>query len=331
MPVTTASRSCPFTGPLRWRAPGRTGGSIGSVLLLAVACASPGQTNREFDGDAAFRYLERQVAFGYRIPGTPAHTAAGDWIDSLVRQRADTVLVQTWVHVTSDGDSLAMRNILARFRPASPERILFLAHWDTRPVSDNPGWSGERTPVPGANDGASGVAVLLGMADALRARPPEVGVDLLFVDGEDYGDFQRHPNDVLIGSRYYANHLPPGPRPLYAVLFDLVADSGLRLLPEGQSLLGAPEVVDLVWRVAKEVGHGEVWVNAPGAGPTLTDDHVELQKVGIRAIDVVDFDYGPRNAWWHTPEDTLGKVSATSLQVVGDVGMALVRRQPASR
>lgn len=331
MPVTTANRSCPSAGPLRWRAPGRTGGSIGSVLLLAVACASPGQTTREFDGQTAFQYLERQVAFGYRIPGTPAHTAAGDWIDSLARQRADTVLVQSWIHVTSDGDSLAMRNILARFRPESEERILFLAHWDTRPVSDNPAWSGARTPVPGANDGASGVAVLLGMADALRARPPEIGVDLLFVDGEDYGDFQRQPDDVLIGSRYFANHLPPGPRPLYAVLFDLVADSGLRLLPEGQSLLGAPEVVDLVWRVAEEIGHGDIWVNAPGAGPTLTDDHVELQKVGIRAIDVVDFDYGPRNAWWHTPEDTLGKVSATSLQVVGDVGMALIRRQPASR
>ena len=331
MPVITANPSSPSVGPLRWRAPGWIGGSIGSILLLVVACASPGQTTREFDGVAAFLYLERQVAFGYRIPGTPAHIATGDWIDSLVRQRADTVLVQSWTHVTSNGDSLAMRNILARFRPESPERILFLAHWDTRPVSDNPGWTGTRTPVPGANDGASGVAVLLGMADALRARPPELGVDLLFVDGEDYGDFQHHPDDVLIGSRYFASHLPPGPHPLYAVLFDLVGDSGLRLLPEGQSLLGAPEVVDLVWRVAEETGHGDIWVNAPGAGPTLTDDHVELQKVGIRAIDVVDFDYGPRNAWWHTPEDTLGKVSAASLQVVGDVGMALVRRHPASR
>ena len=330
MSATTANRPRPSAGPLRWRAPGRVGGSLGSILLLAVACASPGQTTREFDGATAFGYLEQQVAFGYRIPGTPAHTAAGSWIDSLARQRADTVLVQSWTHVTSDGDSLAMRNILARFRPESPERILFLAHWDTRPVSDNPGWTGKRTPVPGANDGASGVAVLLGMADALRARPPELGVDLLFVDGEDYGDFQHHPDDVLIGSRYFASHLPPGPHPLYAVLFDLVADSGLRLLPEGQSLLGAPEVVDLVWRVAEDIGHGKIWVNAPGAGPTLTDDHVELQKVGIRAIDVVDFDYGPRNAWWHTPEDTLGKVSAASLQVVGDVGMALVRRQAAS-
>jgi len=303
---------------------------MGLVLPLVIACTSTGQTAREFDGATAFRYLQRQVAFGYRIPGTPPHAATAAWIDSLVRQRADTVLVQSWTHVTGAGDSLPMRNILARFRPEVAERILFLAHWDTRPISDNPSWTGARTPVPGANDGASGVAVLLGMADALRARPPGAGVDLLFVDGEDYGDFQATPEDVLIGSRYFARHLPPGPRPLYAVLFDLVADSGLRLLPEGQSVLGAPEVVELVWRVAEEAGHGGVWVNAPGSGPTLIDDHVELQKVGIRAIDVVDFDYGPRNAWWHTPEDTLDKVSTASLQVVGDVGMALVRRHTAS-
>lgn len=331
MSATTADRLGSGPRPPRRPAPAAVGWGVALVLPLAVACTGMGQTTREFDGATAFGYLERQVAFGYRIPGSPAHAATAAWIDSLVRQRADTVIVQAWTHVTGTGDSLPLQNILARFRPEATERILFLAHWDTRPVSDNPSWTGAPTPVPGANDGASGVAVLLGMADALRLRPPGVGVDLLFVDGEDYGDFQRAPRDVLIGSRYFATHLPPGPRPLYAVLFDLVGDSGLRLLPEGQSVLGAPEVVELVWRVAEEIGHGGVWVNAPGSGPTLIDDHVELQKVGIRAIDVVDFDYGPRNAWWHTPQDTLDKVSAASLQVVGDVGMALVRRHSASR
>jgi glutaminyl-peptide cyclotransferase len=166
--------------------------------------------------------------------------------------------------------------------------------------------------------------VLLGMADALKAAPPGVGVDLLFVDGEDYGDFGTEPNDVFIGSRHYARNLPPGPKPVYAVLFDLVADKDLLLKKEGNSLLAAPDVVDLVWRTANRLGYGSVFVNKPG--PTLTDDHVELQKVGIKAIDVVDFDYGPGNAWWHTPEDTLGRVSQQSLQVVGDVGMALIRR-----
>jgi glutaminyl-peptide cyclotransferase len=297
-------------------------------LLLLAACGEGGPPPREFDGPAAFRYLEQQVAFGYRIPGSTGHAAEAAWLDSLLRQRADTLVVQRWRHVTQKGDSLALSNFIARFNPAATERVLFLAHWDTRPISDNPRYTGPRTPVPGANDGASGTAVLLGIADVLKKAPARVGVDLLFVDGEDYGNFELAKNDVLIGSRYYAQHQLPGPRPLYAVLFDMVGDKDLKLLPENQSLLAAPEVVDLVWKVAKEAGHAAVFVDSPGAGPTLIDDHAELQKVGIRAIDVVDFKYpdGIQNLYWHTPADTLDKVSAQSLQVVGDVAMALIRR-----
>ncbi len=297
-------------------------------LLLAVsACRDAAPPPREFDGASAFGYLERQVGFGYRIPGSAGHRATAAWLDSLLRQRADSLVVQSWNHVTARGDTLPLTNFIARFNLAAPERVLFLAHWDTRPLSDAPGYTGPRTPVPGANDGASGVAVLLGMADALKKAPAKVGVDLLLVDGEDYANFQKEPDDVLIGSRYYARNQLAGPRPLYAVLFDMVGDRDLKLLPEGNSLLGAPEVVELVWKVAREIGHSGVFVDAPGAGPTLTDDHVELQQVGIRAIDVVDFSYGgPANSYWHTPADSLDKVAAQSLQVVGDVAMALIRR-----
>ncbi len=297
-----------------------------AALLLVAACSGGSSAPREFDGATAFTYLQRQVGFGYRIPGTASHAATAAWLDSLLRQRADTLVVQSWTHVTARGDSLPLRNFVARFNLKATERVLFMAHWDTRPVSDNPAYQGPRTPVPGANDGASGVAVLLGMADALKKQAPKVGVDLLFEDGEDYGIFEKEKDDVLIGARYFARNLPPGPKPLYAVLFDMVGDKDLRLYPEGQSLLAAPEVVDLVWKVAKEIGHGGIFLDVPQSGPYLIDDHVELQKVGIRAIDVVDFNYGPSNAYWHTPADTLDKVSAQSLQVVGDVGMGLIRR-----
>lgn len=290
------------------------------TLLLATACDSA-PPPREFDGASAFKYLEQQVAFGTRIPGTPAHARMAVWLDSMARGRADTVIVQSWNHVTARGDTLPLVNLIARFNPRATERILFMAHWDTRPISDSPLNKGDRAkPVPGANDGASGVALLLGVADVLKKTPAKVGVDLLFVDGEDYGDFSaKPPADVLIGSRYYGQHLPPGAVPLYAVLFDMVADKDLNIYQEGNSLLGAPEVVELVWRVAKEVGHSKEFIATPKH--TLTDDHVELQKVGIRAIDVVDFDYPS----WHTPDDTIDKVSAASLQVVGDVAMGLVR------
>jgi peptidase M28-like protein len=291
------------------------------AVLSVLSCRERPKPPREFDGTAAFGYIETQVAFGPRVPGTPAHKSMGDWLDSLLRQRADTVVVQSWTHVTTAKTRLPLRNFVARFNPGAEKRLLLLAHWDSRPVSDSPISRDSSHAVLGANDGGSGVALLLGLADVLKRAPPAIGVDLLFVDGEDYGDFTKTPNDVLIGSRYYGAHqLPDGP-PLYAVLFDLVADKDLQIYQEGNSLVGAPEVVELVWDTAKELGYGGYFIASPRH--TLIDDHLELQKAGIRAIDVVDFDYPP----WHTQYDTIDKVSAASLQVVGDVAVQLIRRE----
>jgi len=291
-----------------------------AALLACPAGRGGGARRHDFDGTQAFGYVQQQMGFGPRIPGTSAHEKAGDWIRTCLAATADSVVVQAVTHVTRRGQRLALRNFLARFRPAEATRVLFLAHWDTRPHADQSADSAaRRLPVPGANDGASGVAVLLGVADALKARPPAgVGVDLLFVDGEDYGDF-ADSNDVLIGSHYFAAHQPPGYPPLYAVLFDMVGDKDLDIYYEGNSQAAAPEVVERVWRTARDLGYGQYFL--PGVKHTLIDDHVALQRAGIHAIDVVDFDY----PFWHTPEDTIDKVAAGSLQVVGDVAVALVR------
>jgi hypothetical protein len=293
------------------------------AIAFALACqarAGGNSSPSEFNGLTAFTYVEKQMSFGPRIPNKPGHDQAADWLLGELRVRADTVIVQEINHRLSNGQVLHLRNFFARFKPQATERVLFLAHWDTRPMADKSQNLGQqRMPVPGANDGASGVAVLLGVADALKAHPPANGVDLLFVDGEDYGDF-ADTNDVLIGSRYFAAHQPPGYQPLYAVLFDMVADKDLQIFQEGQSMAFAPEVVQRVWRVAADRGHERQFV--PSARHTLTDDHVSLQKAGIHAIDVVDFDY----PYWHTTEDTIDKVSAESLQIVGDVAVALVRQ-----
>jgi len=291
------------------------------LLVLLLSCQARGTPRRprEFDGGHAFSYVEQQMQFGPRIPNTPAHERAGDWILAQLRTRADSVIVQQWTQQTRAGARLNLRNFLARFRPEVAERVLFLAHWDTRPHADQSQNLGQqRLPVPGANDGASGVAVLLGVADALKAKPPAVGVDLLFVDGEDYGNFSDS-TETLMGSQYFAAHQPAGYPPLYAVLWDMVGDKDLRIGYEGNSQAFAPEVVDRVWRTAYDLGYGRYFV--PQVESTLTDDHVALQKAGIHAIDVVDFNY----PYWHTPEDTIDKVSAASLQVVGDVAVALVR------
>ncbi|MEE8252214.1 MAG: M28 family peptidase, partial [Gemmatimonadales bacterium] len=225
---------------------------------------------------------------------------------------------------TVEGDSLRLRNLIARFRPEDPNRILFLAHWDTRPLADASLNIGQQMlPVPGANDGASGVAILLGIADALRANPPTVGVDLLFVDGEDYGDFSEEAGagaDVLIGSRHFAANLPPDYEPLFGVLFDLVGDSDLQIYQEGYSINGAPEVVARVWRAAADAGYRRIFVSS--VRHTILDDHVPLLEAGLRVVNVIDFDY----PFWHTTEDTVDKVSWESLQIVGDVAMLLIRQ-----
>lgn len=294
-----------------------------ALSLLAGCRETPPPQTRTFDGPAALRNIERQLAFGPRIPGTDGHRRTANWIDSMVRARTDSVIVQRWNHVTASGDTLPMVNLIARFNPAAEKRLLYFAHWDTRPRADAPTSSDSTKPVPGANDGGSGVAILLGVADALRARPlpASLGVDLLFVDGEDYGDFKKTPKDVLIGSRHYTANPAPGPRPIYAVLFDMVGDKDLQVHQEGYSVMGAPEVVDVVWDVARQLGHGDVFIPRPKH--TLTDDHVELQKAGYRAIDVVDFDYPA----WHTPDDTIDKVSAESLGLVGRIALALIQRE----
>ena len=292
------------------------------LLLSIAACSDDPPPPPEFNGDAALRYVQQQLEFGPRIPGTEGHRRMAAWLDSLLRTRADSVVAQRWTHVTRQGDSLPLVNVIARFNPSATIRILFLAHWDSRPRADGYASTDTLAPVMGANDGASGVAVLLGIADALKARPAAIGVDLLFVDGEDYGNF-TNDIDVLLGSRYYAANPLTGPKPRFAVLLDMVGDRDLQLPPEVLSQTAAPEVVDLVWDMAKRMGYGKIFV--PRNGPELTDDHVPLQQIGIHAIDVIDFSYGPDNKWHHSTEDTLDKVSAASLKVVGDVMMGVIR------
>lgn len=272
-----------------------------------------------FDGAAAMGWVRKQVEFGPRVPGTAAHRATGDWLVAELRLRADTVIVQEWVHTTVDGKKLPMRNILARFRATESKRVLYAAHWDSRPTADKSGRALAAQGVPGANDGGSGVAILLGVADALKRSAPPTGVDLLFVDGEDWGSFDLN-TDVLIGSRYFAEHLPEvGYAPLFGVLWDMVGDANPVFEQEYNSVQAAPEVVQLVWTTAQRLGHSAVFTNR--AGGAITDDHVPMIEKGLRVIDVIDLDF----PWHHTVEDTPDKVSQQTLQIVGDVALAVIR------
>ena len=296
------------------------------AILLAVlaqgSCRSGDATPPSpFDGERALSYARTFQEFGPRIPGGDAHRRAADWITSQMRQRADTVIEQVWTHTTKGGRAIPMRNVLARFRPMAEERLLYVTHYDSRPVAEkSPNEADRSRPTPGANDGASGVGLFVALGDVLKAVPPAIGLDLLFVDGEDYGTFGPD-EDVLIGSTYFAGNLPSaGYRPLFGIVFDMIGESDLRIPQEGYSVERAPEVVERVWRTAAELGYGNVFVPSTTYG--ITDDHLPLLDKGLRVIDVIDLDY----AFHHSVEDTIDKVSARSLKVVGDVAWRLLQR-----
>jgi Zn-dependent M28 family amino/carboxypeptidase len=164
--------------------------------------------------------------------------------------------------------------------------------------------------------------MFVALGDVLKKTKPNVGVDLLFTDGEDYGQFGPPEVDVLIGSKYFANHLPsPDYKPLYGVLWDMIGDKDLRIPYEMLSFQQAPEVVSRVWQTAADLGYGDVFVQESGGD--VTDDHVPLLNAGLKVIDVIDLTYPPH----HTPNDTMDKISAKSLAAVGDVATALVTRK----
>ena len=312
------------------------------LLLSLSGCDSVARmrgSQTAFNGDSALAYARAQVAFGPRVPGTAAHRAAGDWIVAQMKTRADSVEEQRWTHRTVAGDTLPMRNIIARFRPAETNRVLYVVHWDSRPRADADRNLGARQrPIDGANDGASGVGLLVALADAFRKTPPTVGVDLVFVDGEDYGDFEdindsTKNRDVLIGSQYFARSLPATYKPIFGVVWDMIGDKALNIRQEGHSIAGAPEVVSRVWAVAKELGYSKYFLDE--STTQITDDHVPLIRRGLRVIDVVDINYcsdgasacdGAATNLHHTTGDTMEHVSAKSLKIIGDVALTLVTR-----
>jgi glutaminyl-peptide cyclotransferase len=308
---------------------------LAALPLLGACDKLPMRAKTAFNADSAFSYTRQQVAFGPRVPGTPAAVKAGDWIVAMMKARADTVIEQRWMHHTVKGDSLPMRNVLARFRPAATQRILYVTHWDTRPMADSDPVLGNRgTPIPGANDGAAGVGLFVALGDALKKTPPNVGVDLLFVDGEDYGaNFDPPYFDVLIGSQYFVNHLPtPDYKPIYGVLWDMIADADLNIMQEAKSVQSAPEVVSRVWQKAADLGYSKYFISQ--VGQDVTDDHVPFLEKGFRMIDVIDLDYGPLGPdgqahpnYHHTLDDTMEHISKKSFQIVGDVALALITDQ----
>ena len=228
------------------------------LACLVLACdKEPSRPPTGFSGESALRHATTLMSFGPRVPGTDGWRKSGDWIVARMRETADTVFVQEWTHTLATGARIPQRNIIASFRPEASERVLYVTHWDTRPQSDRANTAAERAlPVPGANDNASGVGLLIALGELLKSTPPAVGVDFLFTDGEDWGSFDSM-TDVLIGSSYFARNIPwPNYRPLFGVVWDMIGDRDLQIYQEINSVRQAPEVVqEPPPEIPRTVGH----------------------------------------------------------------------------
>jgi len=271
----------------------------------------------EFDGKDAFAFLLRQTSFGPRNPGSAGHSNCLEYLGTTLRGFADNVKLQDFVRQGYDGEHLQLTNIIASFRPGMTSRILLCAHWDTRPRAEHDQNKSLRNqPIIGANDGASAVAVLLEIASLLKNAPPPIGVDIILFDGEDYGK-EGDTDMYLLGSRYFASNLERGYTPRFGILLDMVGDSFLEIPREGNSMRFAPDIMNLVWNKARELGVTQ-FLDAPGE--EVMDDHLPLNQAGIKTIDLIDFDYPDQtNRYWHTHQDVPDHCSAESLEAVGVV------------
>lgn len=301
----------------------RAGLLLATLLVLGASCAERGPA---VDGARALARVTEQVAMGPRIVGTPGNEAVRVWIADHLTRLGGRVEQQTFDDVIG-GRPVTLTNVIGRFGPTTGRRIALFAHFDTRPWSDQATDPAERAlPVPGANDAGSGVAVLLEIAELLHAQAPAVGVDLVFLDGEDMGTAEAI-EDFGRGSRGYAARLPAfgdDARPIAGFLFDMVGDRDLGIWDEGNSSLRATNLVALVHDAARATGASHFH---EGVRHTLIDDHVPLLDAGMPAVDIIDFDYPA----WHTPRDLPDQLSAESLAEVARVAAWIVYRSPLAK
>ncbi len=268
-----------------------------------------------FSGQRAYELLLRQTSFGPRNPNSKGHRECLNYLSTTLRALAGEVRLQDFSHAGYKGETLRLTNIIASFQPDLRTRLLLCAHWDTRPRADQDSTRREE-PILGANDGASGVAVLLELAMMLKQNQPPVGVDIVLFDGEDYGTEGDHAS-YLLGSRHFATTRPSDYLPRFGILLDMVGDTFLEIPREGYSVRYAPDIVDLVWNKARDLGIGQFTAEA---GPEVIDDHLPLNEAGIKTIDLIDFNYpDPSNRYWHTHQDTPEHCSPQSLEAVGTV------------
>jgi Zn-dependent M28 family amino/carboxypeptidase len=279
----------------------------------------------EFNSDSAYYYIEKQVLFGSRVPNSKEHAQCAEWLkNKLASFDGWEVQIQEFKAKAFDDKILNGKNIIASFNKDAPKRILLFAHWDTRPFADQD-TKDKNKPIPGANDGGSGVGVLLEIARQISLNPIAVGVDIVLFDAEDYGQpdgtmMPRKPDTYCLGSQHWAkNPHVPGYRAYYGILLDMVGAKDATFTMEATSMYYASNVVEKVWAVAHKLGYGNYFLYKRTDG--ITDDHYYVNAIaGIPSIDIIQHDPETRSnfgKYWHTHDDNMNIIDRNTLKAVG--------------
>lgn len=321
-------------------------------LLLLVSCGDKQSketpstnthktavTVPQFNADSAYQYVARQTQFGPRVPLTDAHAQCAAWLAAKLGEWADTVIVQDFRTRLFNGNGIDGQNIVGVFHPKAKKRIVLCAHWDSRPYADHdPDAANTHTPIDGANDGASGVGVLLECARQFRlqALPDNLGVDIVLFDLEDYGPHQDEAeayyddrvNYWALGSQHWSKHPHVyGYKAYYGILLDMVGGANPNFPKEYYSQGFASWVVNKVWRKAADLGYRN-WFSTE-LGTVISDDHLPMNQIaGIPTIDIIDLDPNSSNECfpevWHTLNDNLEHIDKNTLGMVGNVLLHVV-------
>jgi len=316
--------------------------SIFLIALSFLSCANTSTNNKaenkiivptekinipDFNADSAYQFIEKQLAFGPRVPESKAHKLCGDYLEKSLKRFTPNVIRQDFQTRLANKTIVNGTNFIASFLPEKKNRILLCAHWDSRPFADrDPDESKHNTPIDGANDGASGVGVLLEIARQLSFQNTNVGIDILFFDVEDSGDYGSNDSWAL-GAQYWAKNTHiPNYRARFGILLDMVGAANPYFAKESTSRQYAPDILKKVWATANKIGYGTYFVDANTGG--ILDDHVYINQIlSIPTIDIIHYNDQTTSGFfehWHTTKDDLNSIDKFSLKVVGQTVITVI-------
>lgn len=321
--------------------------SLFAFILLASSCDSSSTSQKKkskkteevknvvipiFNADSAYKFVAEQVAFGPRVPNTKEHIAAGLYLEKTLKRFTPHVLIQEFQARAYDGTVLNGKNFIAQFNKEKTKRVLLAAHWDSRPYADHDADEANfHTAIDGANDGASGVGILMEIARIMSKQAPDVGVDIVFFDLEDYGmpTFAGDGDNEswALGSQHWAkNPMPEDYNANFGILLDMVGAQDVLFKMEYYSMYYAPHIVKKVWKQAGLLGYGSVFLFEEGG--YVMDDHIPVnQTMGIPMIDIIHYHESSESTFfphWHTVNDNLDVIDKASLRIVGETVTAVV-------